>query len=122
MRKLARQSVTSDPVLENAEVIHEESGENLMSLEGSTPSVFGINLAKRLFTEEEILTRMIDPQRSTGRPELDSSKVNLIKRCVLIRFPGDWRAAKEAINQVGRDAKRKGLATASPLLQKNGNN
>ena len=83
--------------------------------------MYGVNLAKELFTQTELLTQMCDPSRSVEgyRTSLDVTKTALIKKAVLDRFKRNcWPEAKEAISRLGREAKRQKRAGASSKISK----
>ena len=92
---------------------------NLRKIPGSKPSKYGVNLAKELFTQTELLTQMCDPSRSGEgyRTSLDVTKTALIKKAVLDRFKRNcWPEAKEAISRLGREAKRQKRERASSKI------
>ena len=92
---------------------------NLRKIPGSKPSKYGVNLAKELFTQTELLTQMCDPSRSGEgyRTSLDVTKTALIKKAVLDRFERNcWSEATEAFSCLGREAKRQKRARASSKI------
>ena len=75
-------------------------------LTGSQVSKYAVNVARTLFSDDDLMYRMLSPQKDVGmRTKMDPEKVRLIKECVAERFPNEWHAAREAVNQHGRDIK-----------------
>ena len=62
------------------------NGVDLSALLGSQPSKYGINLAKTLFNEEELITGIISPQKQTTRQVLPPEKTSLIKSKYYLQF------------------------------------
>ena len=87
------------PVLRN--------GEDMTKVQGKTPKKYGRNLARKFFTEEEILNQRSNPRKSTSLPSLDPNDLEVIRVLVEGRFPGQWADAFEAIDDLGRDIKKK---------------
>ena len=114
--------VQVERVLADNELVCPNTGESLMDLPGSSASKFACNIARKLFGEEELINGMLDPQRDSPRVQLERAKIELIKSCVLKRFPNDdWNAVREAVNQLGRDMKRKRKMRPSPLVEQDNN-
>ena len=108
----AVQSSTSAPQLTpnvpKEQLLCPRTNENLMDIVGSSSSKFASNIARKIFSEEELINGMLEPQRDSTRVQLEKSRVDLIKSCVLLRFPGeDWTVVRESVNQLGRDIKKK---------------
>jgi hypothetical protein len=53
--------------------------ENLIALAGSTPAKFGVNLARKLFSVEELIDGTISPHKKSQRKTLPEEKVFLMK-------------------------------------------
>ena len=82
-----------------------EGGEVLNKLPGSTPGKFGINLFKRLFTLDERIRGIAQPEKAT-KPALDPERMEKIQKMVEERFPGQWYLARKSINDCARDSKK----------------
>ena len=109
--------VTQAEIRSSEELVCPDTGENLLDMVGSSASKFACNLARKLFSEDDLINGMLEPQRDSPRQQLDRTKIDLIKSCVLKRFPNDdWNAVREAVNQLGRDLKRKRKMKPSPLV------
>ena len=81
-------------------------GENLLMLTGNHVSKYAVNVARALFNDDDLMNKMLSPQKDIGiRPRMDPEKVNIVKHCIAERFPEEWHAAREAVNQYGRDLK-----------------
>ena len=65
-----------------------------------------LNLATEKFSEKELIEGIVSPQK-TSRPALDREKVLDIKNQISTQFPDAWLECRYAINQKGRDLKRK---------------
>ena len=74
---------------------------------GETVSIYAINCAKAVFSNEELETGIISPQKPSTRKILDPIRVNNIKKEVKVRFPNEWEEARRAINQHCRNVKAK---------------
>ena len=112
--------VQLDRVYATNELVCPDSGENLLDVVGSSANKYACNLARKLFCEAELIDGMLEPQRDSPRVQLNRSKVDLIKACVRHRFPGnDWCAVRDAVNQLGRDIKRKRKAIPLGSLDQN---
>ena len=104
------------------ELVCPDTGENLLDVVGSSASKYAINLATKLFCEAGLVDGMLEPQRDLPRVQLYRSKVDLIKACVRHIFPrNDWCAIRDALNQLGRDIKRKRKAKQLGSLDQNKN-
>ena len=119
---LSASPVQVERVLADNELVCPNTGESLMDLPGSFASKFACNVARKLVGEEELINGMLDPQRDSLRVQLERAKIELIKSCVLKRFPNDdWNAVREAVKQLGRDLKRKRKMRPSPLVEQDNN-
>ena len=115
-------SVQQDQLMADSELVCSESGENLLDMVGSSASKYACNLARKLFKEDELINGMLEPQRDSPRLQLDRSKIEKIRSCVMKRFPNeDWSAVRESVNQLGRDLKRRRKLKASPLVEQDQN-
>ena len=126
-KKVRTQSLKAMPA--NSEIATDETaslmyGElNLRKIPGSKPSKYGVNLAKELFTQTELLTQMCDPGvlMSTGvlvrgiGHLLTSQKPHLSRKLFWIKH-NCWPEAKEAISRLGREAKSQKRARASSKI------
>ena len=65
-----------------------------------------LNLATEKFSEKELIEGIVSPQK-TSRPALDREKVLDIKNQIPTQFPDAWLECRYAMNQKGRDLKRK---------------
>ena len=93
-------------------------GVNLLEVEGSDPAKFGVNCAKKIFTRIDLKNKMCSPQRSsTPREPLPQSELSCLKKACEQLFPGRWVEARESINQLGRDYKRKDLKRRANLIE-----
>ena len=84
-------------------------GENLTKLGDNNMdmSLYGVTLARRLFTDEEIMSAMLFPQRSTARPSLSPTRSQIFREAVTARFGDeDIKEAVVAVNCLGNDLKR----------------
>ena len=72
-----------------------------------TVSIYAISCAKAVFSNEELETGIISPQKPSTRKILDLIRVNNIKKEVKVRFPNEWEEARRAINQHCRNVKPK---------------
>ena len=77
---------------------------DLIKVFGSTPGQYGLNVARELFTVEELKERMLFPKNRRGRPPLDAKKSLLFKTAVEQKFEDGFEIARESVNQSGRDA------------------
>ena len=82
-----------------------EGGEVLKKLPGSTPGKFGINLFKRLYTLDERIKGIAQPEKAT-KAALDPERMEKIQKMVEERFPGQWYLARNSINDCARDSKK----------------
>ena len=61
---------------------------------------------------------MLSPKKNVGnRSKMDSEKVRLIKKRKAERFSDKWHAAREAVNQQGRDKKAEKSNDELSLIQ-----
>ena len=77
----------------------------LNQLPGSTPGKYGINLFKHLFTLDERIKGIAQPEKAT-KAALDPQKMAQIQKMVENRFPGQWSLARKSINDCARDSKK----------------
>ena len=77
----------------------------LNQLPGSTPGNYGINLFKHLFTLDERIKGIAQPEKAT-KAALDPQKMAQIQKMVENRFPGQWSLARKSINDCARDSKK----------------
>ena len=91
-----------------------EGGEVLNMLPGSTPGKFGINLLKRLFTLDERIKGIAQPEKAK-KPALDPERMKKTQNMVEERFPGQWYLARKSINDCHgtRNKVKKRLMNAS---------
>lgn len=86
-------------------------GVNLTSLASRNlcPSNFGLLIARKLWSDDELKSQRLRPQRSTGRPPLSPNRSVIFEQSVLARFPSAGAdalsEATAAINQLGNDLK-----------------
>ena len=76
----------------------------MIKIEGKTSKKYGRNLARKYFTEEEMLSQRSNPRISNPLPSLNTEK---IKGLVEGRFPGECTDAYEGIDDLGLDLKKK---------------
>ena len=67
-------------------------------------SIYLINCAKAVFSDEELKAGIISPQKPSTRKILDPIRVNN-KKEVKVRFPNEWEEARRLINQHCRNIK-----------------
>lgn len=60
-----------------ADVVYE--GVILNNISGNRPSKYGMNIARKIFTNEELMLGMLSPQKSSSRPSMPRKKADLIK-------------------------------------------
>ena len=91
---------------------HMHNGVNLLNLGGETDVERARNVAKALWSEEELATYVIDPQRNIdeGRPPADNERTELYKSAVREIFAGSYtgklyRETLRRVNQMGLDLK-----------------
>ena len=116
----------SEPPLE-IEDLHEFNGEPLNNASSSTiPSVFGLAVARKLWSDEELQFGCLNKQRCRGRVPLSPIRTNLFKSRSSAIIPtmsfslfiltetiatqcgnGFVAVASAAVNQLGLDLKRK---------------
>ena len=77
----------------------------LNQLPGSTPGKYFINLFKHLFTLDERIKGIAQPEKAT-KAALDPQKMAQIQKMVENRFPGQWSLARKSINDCARDSKK----------------
>ena len=83
---------------------------NLSLIKGNRPSRYIINMADAIFTEDELINGIIEPERRSGcRVVLTDERVRCMKECILARFPytTSWLEAKAAFNQHGLDLRKR---------------
>ena len=83
------------------------NGEDMTKIERKTPKKYGRNLARKYFTEEEMLSQRSNPRKSNSLPSLNAEVLEKIKGLVEGRFPSEWTDAYEGIDDLGRDLKKK---------------
>lgn len=70
-------------------------------------SSYGVTLARRLFSDDEIQSAMLFPTRSTARPSLSPTRSQIFREAVTARFgDDDIKEAVVAVNCLGNDLKR----------------
>ena len=57
---------------------------------GETVTIYAISCAKAVFSNEELETGIISPQKPSTQKILDRIRVNNIKKEVKVRFPNEW--------------------------------
>lgn len=91
------------------------NGKNLLMLGGKNKRKYALNVAKELFSNDEMVDCVImDCDRVTDREPFDKDKIELLKKCVIKRFSllpaqfgAAWPAIKESINNKGRCIKHR---------------
>ena len=83
------------------------NGEDMTKKEGKTQKKYGRNLARKYFTEEEMLSQRSNPRQSNSLPSLNAEVLEKIKGLVEGRFPGEWTDAYEGIDDLDRNLKKK---------------
>ena len=95
-------------------------GIDLKLVSGHDAGKYAVNLAKKIFTREQIKDCMSSPQKNDSlRRPFPAEEMSVIKKAVLLYFPNKWPEARESINQLGRDYKRRDLQSAMPNAQWN---
>jgi hypothetical protein len=59
---------------------------NLMELGGNYPGKFGLACARQIFTNDELLENMVEPQKKNSRPSLNQDKVKLLKSMLVYEW------------------------------------
>ena len=74
----------------------------MTKIEGKTPKKYRRNLARKYFTEEEMLSQRSNPRKSNSLPSLNAEVLEKIEGLVEGRFPGEWTDAYEGIDDLKR--------------------
>ena len=85
------------------------NGQNVTTLgdKNMDMSSYGVMLARRMFTDDEIKSSMLFPTRSTARPSLSPTRSQIFREAVTARFGDeDIKEAVVAVNCLGNDLKR----------------
>lgn len=89
-------------------VIYE--GTNLATIghRNMDPSQFGVQLARHLFSDDELTSNMLFPKRSSGRPALSPTRSEKFYEAVKSRFREEEAVAEAArsANSLGNDLKK----------------
>ena len=81
-------------------------GHNLLLLIGNHASEYAVNDARALFDDEDLMHKLLSPQKDIGiRPRIYPENVSIVIQCIGERFPDEWHAGQEAVNQHCRDLK-----------------
>ena len=62
------------------------NGEDMTKIEGKTPKKYGRNLARKYFTEEEMLSQRSNPRKSNSLPSLNAEVLENIRDWLRVVF------------------------------------
>ena len=92
---------------------------NLTALGETSANKFSCALAVEIFSESELIHRVVEPGVNNGKPPFDKEKWDLIEAIVLGHYPYvDWNDAREAINNRFRDLRENSGTKPSKVLEK----